>query len=177
MPAFRNLSVTPDWLSSIPDLFAFGHIDEMEMLWGEANFDYALDMNIPNEMAKDLSGKLQNLASFYCAESELYAIFKERLQLHLGFRLTHPQIALDYLRLFDHRRLGIYWFGREGGFRSIAQGWEHHWWTEANWQRADIKISPSGYLVSGIRDKILAWCSPFRVMTEQYRQAIAWEVR
>ena len=37
--AFRNLTVTQDWVSTVPDLLAFGDIEIMKMLWGDESFD------------------------------------------------------------------------------------------------------------------------------------------
>jgi radical SAM superfamily enzyme YgiQ (UPF0313 family) len=54
MPAFRNLSVEPDWFSSIPDIFSFGSIEEMELLWGDDGFNYAAEMNFPEQMRREL---------------------------------------------------------------------------------------------------------------------------
>ena len=51
--AFRNLSVQPDWFSSIPDLFAFGHIDILKMLWGEERIDFSKKMNPPEQMLRE----------------------------------------------------------------------------------------------------------------------------
>jgi hypothetical protein len=177
IPAFRNLSVVPDWFSSIPDLFSFGHIEQMEMLWGDENFNYSLDMNVPDEMREDLGGRFPDLPNLYCAESELYAIFKARLHAKLGVRLSHPKIAADYFRLFDHQRLGIYWFGKTRGFRSIAQAWEHPWWTEENWENGEAEIVPSGYPVIGMGAKVRQRLSPIRSRIDEYRQSMAWGLR
>lgn len=177
MPAFRNLSVEPDWFSSIPDLFSFGHIEEMEMLWGDDNFNYSSDINVPNKMSEDLAGRFPDLTNLYCAESELYAIFKARLQTKLGVELNHPEIASDYFRLFDHQRLGVFWFGKTNGFRSIDQAWEHPWWTEANWRKGNAKIIPSGYPVKGLASQVRQRLSPVRTLIDQYRQHILWRLR
>ena len=177
MPAFRNLSVNPDWFSSIPDLFAFGHIDELEMLWGDEEYDYLADMNVPSQMSDELAGKFTNLTDLYCAESELYAIYKARLQSRLGVQLNHPQIAADYFRLFDHQRLGIYWFGKTHGFRSISQAWEHPWWTEENWENGEAEIVTSGYPIIGMGAKMRQRLSPIRSRIDEYRQSMAWGLR
>lgn len=180
MPAFRNLSVEQDWFSSIPDLFSFGHVDEMELLWGDSGFDYSLNMNFPDEMLVDIE-KFNlgdsRLSELYCAESELYAIFKSRLQSKLAIKLNHPRLALDYFRLFDHRKLGVFWFAKNGGFRSIGQAWEHPWWTESTWERQTPKIVPWGYPVSGLLANLRRAISPFRVKLDQHRQSILWNLR
>jgi hypothetical protein len=180
MPAFRNLSVELDWFSSIPDLFAFGHIEEMEMLWGDSEFDYSLNMNLPNQISNDLKNPPPDstrLVDLYCAESELYAIFRSRLQTKLGIELDHPSIASDYLRLFDYRRLGIFWFAKTSGFRSIGQAWEHPWWTEKNWENEKALLAPCGYPVLGVSANVRKVISPIRVWIEQYRQSILWSLR
>lgn len=178
MPAYRNLSVDPDWFSSIPDLFSFGHISEMEMLWGDSGFNYSLDMNIPNEMAIEIEGYISQsrlLGDIYCAESELYAIFKSRLQNKLSVQLSHSEIAKNYLRLIDYRRLGIYWFGRERGFRSIHQAWEHPWWTEEIWRNGgNIQLELPGYQLSGISSNLRKIASPFLSRADQFHQSLMW---
>ena len=179
MPAFRNLSVEPDWFSSIPDLFAFGHIDDMEMLWGDLHFDYSLSMNLPNEMSDNLNEALidfNRIEDLYCSESELYAIFKSRLQKKVGVELNHPTIAASYFRLIDYHRLGIYWFGKEHGFRSIGQAWEHPWWTESTWHKVNPQIVSCGYAVTGFRAKMRRVASPLRALIDQYRQSIKWKL-
>jgi hypothetical protein len=180
MPAFRNLSVEPDWFSSIPDLFAFGHIEEMEMLWGDSKFDYSLEMNLPNQMSNELMNTQSDssrLADLYSAESELYSIFRSRLQTKQGIELDHPTIAKNYFRLFDYQRLGIYWFGREQGFRSIGQAWEHPWWTESTWQKGNAKVVPCGYPVSGLYVNLRKSVSPIKVRLAQCRQSVMWGLR
>lgn len=180
MPAFRNLSVEPDWFSSIPDLFTFGHIEEMEMLWGDSSFDYSLSMNIPKEMNSFIKKQYHNsarLSELYCAESELYAIFKDRLQTKLGLEFDHNTIASHYFRLFDHQRIGILWFAKERGFRSIAQAWEHPWWTESEWENGGGKRVPCGYAVIGVGAELRKIISPIRVFIDKYRQSFLWGVK
>lgn len=179
MPAFRNLSVEPDWFSSIPDLFAFGHIDDMSMLWGGLDFDYSLSMNLPNEMLDDLNETSLNFNSMkdlYCSESELYAIYKSRVQKKLGVELNHSVIASKYFRLINYHRLGIYWFGRERGFRSIGQAWEHPWWTESTWHNVNPKIVSCGYAVNGLSANVRRVLSPFMAWIDEYRQSIKWKL-
>jgi hypothetical protein len=140
--AFRNLSVIEDWFSSIPDLFAFGHIDNMLELWGDNNFNYELLMNPPLEMLIDegnLWMKGEDISGIWCSESELYAIFKVRLQNKIGKKLNHELIAKNYMRLIDHDKLGIIWFGTKGKFRSILQAWQHPWWTEKIWKKGGVR--------------------------------------
>jgi hypothetical protein len=180
MPAYRNLSVEQDWFSSIPDLFAFGHIGEMEMLWGDSEFDFSLNMNLPSAMSNNLKKILTDsarLADLYCAESELYAIFRSRLQVKLDIELDHPTIASNYFRLFDYRKLGIFWFAKTSGFRSIGQAWEHPWWTEKSWENGNTIVAQCGYPVSGVFANVRKVVSPFCVWFDQYRQSILWSLR
>ena len=138
--AYRNLTVYEDWFSSIPDLFAFGHIETMELLWGDDGFDYNKMMNPPQQMLLDEGAEWMNekdAGGMWCAESELYAIFKDRLQKKLNLQLTHEIIAKNYMQLFDHNKLGIVWFGENNKFRPIFQAWEHPWWSEKNWKEQD----------------------------------------
>lgn len=177
MPAFRNLSVNPDWFSSIPDLFAFGHIEEMEMLWDDAAFNYSLNFNLPSQMANDLKINpidSMHLSNLYCPESELYAIFRSRLQIKLGIELDHSKIASDYLRLFNYHQLGIFWFDKKSGFRSIGQAWEHPWWTESTWKRGSPLIVPCGYSVNGLSANVRKVTSPLRISFDQLRQKLCW---
>lgn len=134
--AFRNLTVTPDWFSSIPDLFAFGSIDSMRLLWAGAGFDFSKPINVPEEISLEFGTAwlgTPDVGTLFCTESELYAHFKSRLQKKLGTRLNHEEIVLDHMYLIDHKRLGICWYGTPHGFRSIFQAPEHPWWTEKNW--------------------------------------------
>ena len=149
--AFRNLTVYEDWFSSMPDLFSFGHIDTMELLWGDDGFDYTKMMNPPAQMLMDEGDEWLNRADvtgFWCAESELYAIFKDRLQKKLDIKLSHEEIAKNYMRLFEHDKLSIVWFGEKGKFRPIFQAWQHPWWSESNWMgKKQIRYATKGYKV------------------------------
>ena len=148
MPAFRNLTVNPDWLSSFPDLFAFGELGAMKLLWGDEGFDYTRDHNLPRQMEIDCGwevispGKVrvggrrpEEIAQIYDAHVELYALFKEKLCRATNRVWGHEQIVRDALRLIDHRRLGICWFKPNGRlpFRSIMQATTLPWWTETQW--------------------------------------------
>jgi hypothetical protein len=181
--AFRNLTVRQDWFSTIPDLFAFADIGLMRLLWGDESFDYMQNMNIPVEMVREYGLEWatgSDAVGSYCAEAELYAIFKNRLQRERRVHLTHSQIAKDYMRLFDHQRLGICWFGSDGAFRSISQALQHPWWTERTWEFGEPKVSELGYpettLMQKLRRKHLTrWVSKSelrfqRVWLEEYRR-------
>jgi hypothetical protein len=155
--AFRNLSVRQDWFSTLPDLFAFGDIDMMAMLWGDDAFDYASGMNFPLALQaeadfRDWSSR-PDFQGIYCPEAELYALFKGRLQIKLGVELTHAQIAKKYIRLVDHQQLGICWFGEPGKFRSVTQALQHPWWTEQIWQSGRPQITELGYPEEGFIKK------------------------
>lgn len=156
--AFRNLTVYEDWFSSMPDLFAFGHIDMMEILWGDDGFDYTKMMNPPQQMLIDEGEEWMNrvdVSGYWCAESELYAIFKDRLQKKLGIELSHEKIAKNHMRLFEHEKLGIVWFGENGKFRPIFQAWQHPWWSESAWMvKKQIKYAIKGYKLSDFKSYI-----------------------
>lgn len=146
--AFRNLTVKQDWFSTIPDLFAFADIRLMKLLWDDESFDYSLKMNIPAEMAKEYGidwCERPDAAGLYCAEAELYANFKSRLQKQLRRPLMHFEVAKQYMRLFNHRRLGICWLGEHGEFRSITQALQHPWWSERIWKHGKPDCVESGY--------------------------------
>lgn len=174
--AFRNLTVHEDWYSSIPDLFAFGHVETMELLWGDKGFDYTNTMNPPAQMLVDegeewLSEK--NVGGIWCAETELYTIFKDKLQKKLGIKLSHEVIAKKYMRLFDYDKLGIIWFGDNRKFRPIFQAWQHPWWSESHWMgEKQIKYATKGYKVqnhfSFFREKF-NWLIKLKELYAQYK--------
>lgn len=146
--AFRNLTVKQDWFSTIPDLFAFAEIRLMKQLWGDESFDYSREMNIPDDMEHEYGASWRersDAVGLYCAEAELYAIFKSRLQKQLRKQLTHFEIAKRYMRLINHRRLGICWFGEHGKFRSITQALQHPWWSEWTWKYWKPHCAQYGY--------------------------------
>ena len=168
--AFRNLTVAQDWFSTMPDLFAFGHIDTMQMLWGDAGFAYDQPMNRPPEMDREVDADWltrEDAGGVYCPEAELYALFKARLQRAIGKSLGHMEIARAYMRLVDHRRLGICWFGEGGTFRSILQALQHPWWTEATWINGDPFVSEIGYPEKGLKQKLRGkYLTPFVIRQE-----------
>ncbi len=150
MPAFRNLSVIPDWFSSFPDMYAFGHIDMMKLLWDHGNFDFSRPYNVPQAMLEyqgleitdddKLLLKGNDVTDDYDAHIEFYAFFKEALQNHLKREIVHPEIARDYLYPMDHNRLKICWFrsGQKLAFRSIAQAFHLPWLTEKKWHSGEM---------------------------------------
>lgn len=154
--AFRNLTVRPDWFSTIPDLFAFADIGLMNLLWGDESFDYSQSVTIPLEMVQEFGLEWRerpDVAGLYCPEAELYANFKSRLESWLGASLSHECIAKGYMRLVNHRRLGICWFGETGQFRSITQALQHPWWTEQIWESGQPTVSEWGYPERGVLKK------------------------
>lgn len=177
VPAFRNLSIKPDTFSTMPDLFAFGHINEMERLWSDYGFDYTKDFNISAQDMAMLDGQYlnsPNFADLYCAEAELYALYRSRLNKDCNKPLNHKLVAENYLRLIDHKRLGILWFGAQSGFRSIGQAWEHPWWTEKNWQQQNAHTHPCGYQSSSLLSKIRKKISRHKIQNEIRSQEKIW---
>jgi hypothetical protein len=166
--------VTEDWFSSIPDLFGFGSITVMKLVWGDDGFDYSADFNVPPAMAADVGNEwisAGDIGGVYCAESELYAIFKDRLQRRVGRQLNHCMIAKNYMRLFDDNKLGICWFDQNGGFRSIIQAIEHPWWTEFGWKYLSPKKIGRGYPQNGFAKLVLrAYIGPIVVGHNLARQ-------
>lgn len=176
LPAFRNISIDPDTFSSIPDLFAFGHIDEMIKLWGDEGFDYSNMMNMPPS-DQLLTREFQDsslLPDLYCAEAELYALYRTKLERSVNAVLTHKFVVENYLYLIDHRKLGILWFDKLNGFRSIGQAWEHPWWTVQNWARHNAKVYPCGYQSTGLIGKFKRKLSKFKVASELRMQEQIW---
>jgi hypothetical protein len=164
MSAFRNLSVEPDWFSSFPDLFAFGRLSDMKMLWSDEGIDYRREFNIPAQMVEDCAITLRESSSsiecndlhgsileYYNAHVELYAVFKDRLQRATGRLWTHPAIAFELLHLVDHRTIGICWIrsSSRSRFRAISQAGNLPWWTAGAWKRGD---APS---IVALRDTVV----------------------
>lgn len=133
MPAFRNLSVIPDCLSSFPDHFAFGHIDEIELLWEDKEFDYTKDFNFIGIEDPEIIQK-------YDAHSELYLIYRNRVEDKIGIKLSHPEIVRSRLNLIDFEFLKICWFKDDTSFRSIKQAYEYPWWTERSYKKNKFRI-------------------------------------
>lgn len=175
--AFRNLSVQQDWFSTIPDVFGFAGIDLMELLWGDDGFDYTLNMNPPDDMVHEAGMDWMSrpdAAGLFCPEAELYANFRSRLQRRLGVKLTHVDIAKRHMRLIDHGRLGICWFGAPGQFRSITQALQHPWWTERIWQHGDPTLTEWGYPESGLRRKFRRKYLTPRAIRRELDNQIRW---
>ena len=157
MSAWRNLTVDPDWFSTFPDLFAFGAVEAMQMLWSDEGMDFTAPFNMPEEMPKDcalqiINGKIidskgNDITAFYDAHVELYAYFRSMLQRQVGNVLNHQIIAKDFLYLIDHSRLRICWLsGRKWRpFRSIGQAYNVPWWTENIWRDGNPDIAGIGY--------------------------------
>ncbi len=178
LPAFRNISINPDTFSSIPDLISFGHIDEMEKLWGDVGFDYSKEFNMPLEDQEKLGSHLMHsasLADFYCAEAELYSLYRAKLAHSTNSHLNHKIVAENYLYLIDHNKLGILWFGPQAGFRSIGQAWEHPWWTVNNWLKRNAAIHPYRRPIGGLRGRIQRKISRMKVRAELKTQEKIWQ--
>ncbi len=174
--AFRNLSVIPDYFSSIPDLFAFADIEMMKLLWGTENFDFNKSFNAPQEMYDDCGFEWvsdPNISGLFCAESELYATFKARLERKLHSKLNHIEIASKYMYLINHDRLGICWFGPNGGFRSITQALQFPWWTERTWKTCKPKIIEMGYPETYLWQKLKRRLTPW-VIKENIQMQKKW---
>lgn len=150
LSAWRNLSVEPDWFSSLPDLFMFSDLLAMERLWSTVGIDLSKPLNFPPEMVKELglaydlesnrleyAGRVYKLNEAFDAHIEFYAWFRSRLQRDLGRRMDHPQIAFSALSLIDHRSLGICWFKDSPHlqFRPILNAINFPWWTSKAWRK------------------------------------------
>lgn len=143
--SFRCLTVKEDFLSSIPDLFAFGHISVMELLWNDNDFNYLSHFNLPEKFkAKEYLFKETDLAGFYCSETELYAILRARLETVFSKNFNHEYILKNFFYLFNHRDLEIIWFS-EKGYRPILQ-LHFPWWTPDIWKgKKRVKSIAAGY--------------------------------
>jgi len=179
LPAFRNLSIVPDCFSSIPDLFSFGHIEEMEKLWGDKDFNYSQEFNLPQHEHETLDQEIlnsNNFMSLYCPEAELYTLYRNQINLASKSNFSHKYIAENYFRLIDYRNLGVLWFGAESGFRPIGAAWEHPWWTERQWQKKIAKVQPFGYTSSGFIGKMRRKISRFKINQELKKQQKIWDL-
>jgi WavE lipopolysaccharide synthesis len=175
--AFRNLTVKQDWFSTIPDLFAFADIQLMKLLWNDESFDYSQVMNVPEDMTSEYGlgwQKESDSAGLYCAEAEHYAIFKSRLQKKICNQLTHLEIAKKYMRLINHRSLGICWLGQDGNFRSISQALQHPWWTEWTWKYGSPHCVEAGYIETTWLQKIRRKHLTRRVIKYEIYQQRKW---
>lgn len=180
MPAFRNLTVNPDWFSSFPDHFAFGRIKEMELLWGDDDFNYQLDFNCPSRMFNNTSNiemkdgniryNLNDYTSSYDAHTELYAIYKSRLQKLTNQEISHPEIARNYLFLINHNSLKICWFDSTGKFRSITQALMYPWWTESIFSGKPHQTVEAGYHVNVFRKWFYRKTARIFISMNQIRQ-------
>jgi len=145
--SFRHLSVNPDWFSSFPDLYSFSTMEGAELLWSDDAFSYELEFNMPDRMRQELyicngskpdtiiyCGKEYSLRGIYAydAHSELYAIFKDRIEKKYGASLSHREIIAKYFTLINDDYLGICWFNasKKVPFRAIRQGFNINWWRE-----------------------------------------------
>lgn len=144
--AFRHLSVDPDWFSSFPDLYSFSSIEAARLLWGDDEFDYSAQYNMPERMRTALSiGPGADAESFsfqgagyslrgiyaYDAHTEFYALFKDHLERRLGRTLDHRAIVENFFSLLPDDALGICWHDPKHPllFRPIRQGYHLDWWT------------------------------------------------
>lgn len=151
---FRSAALSPDWFSSLPDLYAFGHSDMMCMLWNLHGFDATRPFNVPPGMLQLpglqvtsdrllINGK--NCTDFYDAHIECWAWFKENLQRWLKREISYSEVAQNFLSMPDHKRWRICWFrGDTTGFisyRSIAQATTRRWATEETWRKARLPVA------------------------------------
>jgi hypothetical protein len=146
MSPFRQLSVQPDWFSSFPDFYAFGHVSLLKMLWQVKGFDYSAPFNVPLGMRRQTGltvadGQIRldgaDVTICYDAHAECYAWFRENLQQATGAEWRHGEIVRTCLALPRHTRWRICWFGRDQ-FRSISQAMAVNWLTEERWKRHDL---------------------------------------
>lgn len=178
--SFRHLSVNPDWFSSFPDLYSFSTMEGAQLLWSDDAFSYELEFNMPDRMQQELNickgknpdtiiycGKEYSLRGIYAydAHTELYAIFKDRIERKYGINLTHQEIIRKYFTLINDDQLGICWFNpsKKFSFRPIRQGFNVNWWKEYEgyiprvYSFEDMQLTPEVNLTSR-----LIWAMPVR---------------
>jgi hypothetical protein len=150
---FRSAAISPDWFSSLPDLYAFGHLDVMCLLWNDSGFDTTQPFNIPPGMLQlpglevspdQLLVNGHDFTAFYDAHIECWAWFKYNLQRCLEREISFNEVAANYLSMPDHHRLRICWFGGDNKafrpYRSIAQATGRPWATEKLWRIGQLPI-------------------------------------
>lgn len=161
---FRHLSVNPDWFSSFPDLYSFSTIEAAKLLWSDEEFSYNKHFNMPVRMSQELEiitgnfqdtfkfrGKEHNLLEIYSysPHTELYAIFKDRIEKKLSTRLTHPEIISKFFTLIDDDSTGICWLASVNPlkFRPIRQGYNIKWWQ----QTVTRQFNPTIYSIEDLQ--------------------------
>lgn len=178
--AFRNLTVVVDEFSSIPDLFAFGRLSMMKMLWGDEGFDFSRQMNFPLGVLEEDLKKASfgfNFDGCYGPETELYLYFRSRMEKLYGRKFHHKEIVMHFFRLIDHQDLKICWLVRGGGYRSIVQAIQHPWWRVENWMRGDALISEVGYPETNFIAKVRRYLlSPFMIWVNKRKMQI-WHLK
>ena len=168
---FRNMTVEPDWFSSIPDFFAFSNIEMIKLLWHDEEFDYSRDFNAPLEMFIDVGDNwVEDAFKFYYPESELYSIFRKRLQKKVNKKLNHCKIAADYMYLINHKKLKICWFSNDYKMRTINKAIYFPWWDEKIWLNKKPKIIDKEYSVKGFDQKIKVFFNYFLILYELSQQ-------
>ncbi len=167
MTAFRTMAFESDWFSSFQDLYAFGGVEEMKMLWNDEGIDYNKNFNMPQLMINELQPEFDDKhvivdgvemlykrmlsLGIYDAHTELYAFYKNNLIEHLKRKVDHIEICKKYLYLIDKEHLKVCWFRNEEpikrrdklysrGFRSILQSFEMGWNKEQDWRNEKFQI-------------------------------------
>ena len=120
-------------MHSTPRIIEVGHIDEIELLWEDKEFDYTKDFNFIGIEDPEIIQK-------YDAHSELYLIYRNRVEDKIGIKLSHPEIVRSRLNLIDFEFLKICWFKDDTSFRSIKQAYEYPWWTERSYKKNKFRI-------------------------------------
>lgn len=130
--SYRCLTSNPDWYSSINDMFSFGPITLMDLLWNDNDIDYSKSINLPP--ASELSNLNTDLdfEELWQPETELYAFFKYRIFQQFNALQDHITIIRKYFILVDYSYFNILWFS-DSSFRSIFQAYHHPWWDNSNY--------------------------------------------
>jgi len=150
--SWRNLSVTPDWFSSFPDMFMFSSINMMEMMWSSDEFNYKYNFNFPKDLLKELKVKITDenefkidnkyysISYFYDTHIELYSWFKYRLSCKLNYSLNHADILNQFFVLINPYDFEIMWFKNspKTEFRPLMNSFQFNWWTTKNWKQKNL---------------------------------------
>ena len=167
LPSFGCITKSIDSFSRITDFCAFSSIDMLKLLWSDEDFDYCSVRNFSPEIPVELMNDPE-IVKFYEPETELYALFKSRLQKETGRILDHRIIVHEFLSLFEIEELKICWFARgRSGFRGIINGY----WLMAKWRNVITNIhTTTGYPWSrGIWEILLPFFAFYEVKKQKKR--------
>ena len=130
----------PDIISSLPDMYMFGHIDVLRDCWLLDYYDFSKSINVTNIIAgeiallNELESGLLNLEEWVTCNvdnhSELYCTFRENKQLRLGKTIEFDTLLRDHIELIGNNNINYLWRDSLGNFRNRYPAREHNWITD-----------------------------------------------